>query len=402
MGSNVVPGYNPVLLAQSESSLGTIPAPADVAAFAAAAVPTIKADLGPVQTPAVRPMQDRGLGRGMQSAFIPGRYEIVPWNVMMSLRSRADADDPLRELAFWKACGFVLTTNSGTSVVATMGNTPIESTDFASLGLTRILGRSPGEMELERLAGCFAESLRIEGGDKEVMLTFAGQGQSKGIGTSIASASVADNSTTSVSVSADESYAFLGGGYYIWESEIILVAPATAGASSISITRGVLGSTAAAHSSQPIYPYIPTGISHGGAPISEALTTTVTFDSAAFRCLNWSIDIKTGLAALPGETGSALPFQGVKSTRYDVTPGFSFVCKGDDVRKLNKARARKEIAVSFLQGTTAGGIITAAFPQCEMVGTKIEDNANDTVTVSGQLRCREVAAGNSMFSLTFT
>jgi len=402
MGSNPLAGYNPVLIAQSESALGTIPAPADVAAFAAAAVPTIKADLGPVQTPAVRAAQDRGLGRGNTNQFISGRYEIVPWSVMMALRSRADADDPLRELAFWKACGFPITTNAATSVVISQGNTPIESTDFVSLGLTRILGRSPGEMELERLAGCFAESVRIEGGDKEVMLTFAGQGQSKGVGTSVASLSVADGSTTTVTVSADESYAFLGGGYYIWESEIVLVAPATAGATSISITRAQLGSSGAAHSSQPLYPYIPAGISHGGAPISEALTTTVTFDAVAFRCLNWGIDIKTGMAALPGETGSALPYQGVKATRYDVTPSFSFVCKGDDVRKLNKARARKEIAVSFLQGTTAGGIITAAFPQCEAVGMKIEDNANDTVTVSGQLRCREVAAGNGMFTLTFT
>lgn len=402
MGSNPLPGYNTILFAQSEATLGTIPAPADVATFAGYALATIKADLGPVQTPAVRAMQDRGLGRGMQVGFVSGRYEPVPWSVMMSLKTRADADDPLRELALWKACGFIITTNSSTSVVLTLGNTPVASSDFASVGLTRILGRSPGEMELERLAGCFVENLRIEGGDKEVMLTFSGQGQSKGVGTAIASASVADNSTTSVTVSADESYAFLGGGYYQWESEIILVDPATAGATSITITRGVLGSTAAAHSSQPIYPYVPSGISYSGSPIPESLTTTVTFDSAAFRCLNWSIDLKTGLAALPGETGSALPYQGVKVNRYDVTPSFSFVCKGDDVRKLNKARARKEIAVSFVQGTSAGGILTAAFPQCEAVAMKIDDNANDTVTVSGQLRCREVAAGNSMMSLTFT
>ena len=403
MGSYPLAGYNPVLIAQSESAFGTIPAPADVAAFAALALPTIKADLGPVQTPAVRAMQDRGLGRGMQSAFLSGRYEPVPWSVQMALRTRADADDPLRELALWKACGFVITTNSSTSVVISQGNTPIESGDFVSVGLTRILGRSPGEMELERLAGCFVEQLRIEGGDKEVMLTFSGQGQSKGVGTAIASASVADGSTATVTISADESYAFLGGGYYIWESEIILVAPATAGATSISITRAQLGTSGVAHSSQPIYPYIPSGISHGGAPIPESLTTTVTFDSSSFRCLSWGIDIKTGIASLPGETGSALPFQGVKATRYDCTPSFSFVCKGDDVRKLNKERARKEIAVSFVQGTTAGGILTAAFPQCEVAGKlKIEDNANDTVTVSGQLRCREVAAGNSMFTLTFT
>jgi hypothetical protein len=400
MGSNPLAGYAPVLIAQSEVALGTTPAPADVASFAALALSTVKADLGPVQTPAVRAKQDRGLGRGMQDGFISGRYEPVPWNVMMSLKSRADADDPLRELALWKACGFVITTNAATSVVVSPGADPLP-TDFVPVSLTRILGRSPGEMELETLAGCFAESLRIEGGDKEVMLTFAGQGQHKGVGTSVSSITLADGSTTSLTVTAENSYA-LTPGYYICESEIILVQSVTLGGTTATIARAQLGSSGVAHSAQPLYPYIPTGISYGGSPISEALTTTVTFDAVAFRALSWAVDLKTGLAALPGETGSALPYQGVKATRYECTPTFSFVCKGDDVRKLNKARARKEIAVSFLQGTTAGGIITTAFPQCEVLAMKVEDNANDTVTVSGQLRCRDVAAGGSMFSLTFT
>jgi hypothetical protein len=401
MGSNPLAGYNPILIAQSETTLGTTPTPADVASFAALALPTIKADLGPVQTPAVRAAQDRGLGRGMQNLFISGRQEAVPWNVMTALRTRSAVDGALRELALWKMLGFVITTNGGTSVVISQGNTPIESTDFAPATMTRILGRSPGEMELEVLAGCFAESLRIEGGDKEVLLTFAGQGQSKGVGTSIASITLANGVVTSVTISAEDSYA-LATGYYICESEIIFVTAPAAGATSATIARAQLGSTGVAHTAQPLYPYIPSGISYSGAPISEALTTTVTFDGTAFRCLNWSLDIKSGLLALPGETGSALPYQGVKATRFEATPSCSFVCKGDDVRKLNKARARKEIAVSFLQGSAVGGIITAAFPQCEAVGMKIEDNANDTVTVSGQLRCREVAAGNGMFTLTFT
>lgn len=95
MGTSVVPGFNPVSLFASESTLGTAPTPADVAAYAALALPTIKTDLGPVQAPVVRAKQDRGLGRGMQDGFVSGRYEPVPWNVSMSMMTRADADDEI-------------------------------------------------------------------------------------------------------------------------------------------------------------------------------------------------------------------------------------------------------------------------------------------------------------------
>jgi hypothetical protein len=402
MGSNVVPGYNPILFAGDEATLGTYVAPADVAAFAASAIATVQADMGDMMTPETRGKQDRGLARDMQDGFVSGRYTAPAWSVMTSLKSRADADDAPRELALWKATGFGRTVNASTSYVLAPTNTPVESADFVPQSFTRVLGRSPGEMEVERLLGCFAEKVRIEGGDKEVMATFSGKAQSKGVGTAIASASVADDSTTSVTVSAAESYAFTAG-YYQWESEIILVSAPTYGGTSITIARGQLGSTAAAHSSKPVYPYIPTGISYGGAPISEALTTTFTFDGGAFRVLNWAVDITTGLQALPGETGSAFAFQGVKATRVDVQPSLNFILKGDDVRKFNKARERTDMAVSIVQGTTAGGIITLSFGHCELVAPKAQDNANDTVNVAATLRVRgSGAATPDSFAITLT
>lgn len=402
MGSNVVPGYNPILFAADETTLGTPVAPASTTALAASAIATIDADMGPHQTPDTRGKQDRGLSRDMQDGFVAGRYGAVPWNVVTSIRTRGDQDDAPRELALWKACGFTRTITANTSYALTPGNTPVESADFVPQTFTRVLGRSPGEMEMERLYGCFAESVKLEGGDKEVTATFSGQGQSKGVGTSLTAITLADGIGTALTVTAAESYA-LTTGYHICESEIILVTEPTFGATSVTIARAQLGTTGAAHTAQPLYPYIPSGISYGGAPISEALTTTFTFDGGAFRVLNWSVGIKTGLAALPGETGSALPYQGIKATRVDVTPSLNFILKGDDVRKFNKARARTDMAVSIVQGTTAGGIITISFGNCELIGPAAKDNANDTIGVAASLRVRgSGAATPNSFSISFT
>ena len=400
MGSNVVPGYNPVLLVAGESSFGTAPTPANVAAMAAWAMPTIEAKMGPVQAPVTRPKLDRGLGRDMQDGFVSGRYDPVPFNVMTSMKSRSAVDASPIELALWKAAGFIVTTNSGVSTVLTYGDTPIESGDFVSATLIRLLGRSPGEMEYSRLTGCFVDSVSIEGGDKEVMLGFSGFGQAGVKGTALASITLANGSGTTLTVTAAESYA-LAPGYYICESEIILVSAPSYGSTSVTIARAQLGTTGAAHSAKPLYPYIPTGISYSGSPISEALTTTFTFDSGAFRVLSWKLDIKTGLAALPGETGSAY-FQGVKATRVDIKPTLTFVLKGDDVRKFNKARERTSMAMSIVQGTSAGGVLTISLPYTELVAPAAEDNANDTITVSAELRVRGNGSGNNGITITLT
>jgi len=402
MGANPVPGYNAVFFAADETTLGSPVAPANTAAFAAQAISTIKADTGGAQTPVRRGKQDRGLSRDMQDGFVSGRNAPVPWSVMTSLKSRAAVDDPPRELGLWKACGFLRTVNAATSYVLTPSNTPIASLDLITQSLTRILGRAPGEMELERLFGAFAESVRIEGGDKEVMLTFSGQAQAKAIGTAIAAATVADGSTTSITITAAESYAFAPG-YYLWGSEVVLVALPTYGGTSLTIARAQLGTTGAAHSAQPMYPYIPAGISYGGAPVSEALTTNFLFDGGSFPVLNWAVDIKTGLQAGPGETGSAHPFRVLKANRIDVAPTLTFLLKGDDVRKFNKAASVTSLACSIVQGTTAGGVITISLPYCELVAPKVDDNANDSVVVSASLRVRgSGAATPDSFSIILT
>lgn len=401
MGSNVVPGFNTVLTAADETTLGTPVAPADVATFAAQAISTISCDLGDAQSPVTRPKQDRGPSRDMQDGFVAGRYPPVPWSIQASLKSRADADDAPRELALWKAAGFGRTVNASTSYVLAPTNTPVESADLVTQTFRRFLGRSPGEMEMEMLTGCFADTVKIEGGDKEVMLSFSGVGQKKYTGTAVASITLADGSGTTITVTAAESYAFTEG-YYIVESEVVLVGAVTYGGTTINITRAQLGTTGAAHSAKPIYPYIPSGIVYGGSPISEALTTTATLFGITVPVLKWAVDIKTGLEASPGETGSAY-FQKVVTKRTDVQASFDLLLKGDDVRLFNRARERTANAVTLVQGTTAGGIITIGLPTTELVAPAAKDNANDSVTVSCSLRVRGAAGATpSALSITLT
>lgn len=400
MGSNVVPGYNTVFTAADETALGTVVAPADVATFAAQAIPTVAVDLGDAQSPVTRPKQDRGLSRDMQDGFVSGRYPPVPWSVQSSMRSRAAIDDAPRDVALWKAAGFGRTVNSSTSYVLAPTNTPVESSDFVSQTFKRFLGRSPGEMEYEYLIGCFADTVKLEGGDKEVMQTFSGFGQQKGTGTALASITVTNVATT-ITVTAAESYAFTQG-YYICESEIILVGPVTYGGTTINITRAQLGTSAAAHTTKAIYPYIPSGISYGGAPISEALTTTATFFGITVPVLDWSVTIKTGLEASAGETGSAY-FQKVVTKRLDVEASFNLLLKGDDVRLFNRARERTANAVTLVQGTGTGSIVTISLPTTELVAPAAKDSANDTVTVPCSLRVRGApGATPSSFSITLT
>jgi len=400
MGSNVVPGFNPVFLAADEATLGTPVAPASNAAYAAQAISTIQCDLGDAQSPEVRPKQDRGLSRDMQDGFVSGRYAPVPWNVMLSLKTRAAADTVPGEVALWKAAGIGRTVNAATSYVLAPTNTPVESSDFVAQTLKRIVGRSPGEMEYESLLGCFADTVKLEGGDKEVMATFSGMGREKGTGTSLAAVTLTLAGTT-ITVTAAESYAFTPG-YMICESEVVLVGAVMYGGTTINVTRAQLGTTGVAHTAQPIYPYIPTGITYAGAPISEALTTTATLFGITVPVLKWGVTIKTGLSASPGETGSAY-FQKVVTKRLDVEANFDLLLKGDDVRLFNRARERTANAVTLVQGTSAGGIITIGLPYTELVAPAAKDNANDSITVSCSLRVRgNAGATPNSFSVTLT
>lgn len=400
MGSNVVPGFNPVFLAADETVLGTAVAPADVATYAAQAIATIECDLGDAQSPAVRPKQDRGLGRGMQDGFVSGRYPPVPWSVKTSMKTRSAIDAVPRELALWKSTGLGRTVNGSTSYVLAPTATPVESTDLVTQTFTRILGRSPGEMEYERLLGCFADTVKLEGGDKEVEATFSGMGQQKLTGTALASVTMASGVSTTITVTAAESYAFMPG-YYICESEVVLVGAVTYGGTTINVTRAQLGTSGVSHAAKPLYPYIPAGVAYAGSPISEAATTTATLYGITVPVLKWGVTIKTGLSASPGETGSAY-FQKVITKRFDVEATFDLLLKGDDVRLFNRARERTANAVTLVQGSAVGGVITIGLPYTELVAPAAKDSANDEVTVSCSLRVRDDTAGNNAFSLTLT
>jgi hypothetical protein len=323
----------------------------------------------------------------------------VPWSVQTSLKTRSAVDAVPGEVQLYKAAGLGRTVNAGVSYVLAPTATPVESADMVTQTFTRLLGRSPGEMEYERLTGCFADTVKLEGGDKEVMATFSGMGQVKGTGTAIASITVLIGATT-ITCTAAESYAYAEG-YYMCESEAILVGPVTYGGTTINITRGQLGTAAAAHTTKPIYPLLPAGVVYAGTPISEALTTTATLFGITVPVLKWNVTIKTGLSASPGETGSAY-FQKVITKRYDVSCAFDLLLKGDDVRHFNRARTQAANAVTLVQGTAVGGVITIGLPYTELVAPAAKDNANDSITVSCSLRVRDNVAGNNAFSITLT
>ena len=99
MGSNVINGWDRRASIVSESVLGELPAPANVAAYAATFLSLITLDAGAVETGAIRPKQDRGLGNAMQDGWVEGRVEPMPFSVITSLKTRADADDAPRRHA---------------------------------------------------------------------------------------------------------------------------------------------------------------------------------------------------------------------------------------------------------------------------------------------------------------
>ncbi len=400
MGSNVVPGFNPIFIATDEVTLGTPVAPANVAAYALAALATIKCGLGNAQSPAVRPKQDRGLGRGMQDGFVAGRYDPVPWSVEASMKTRSAIDAVPRDLALWKSTGLGRTVNAGVSYVLAPTATPVESADLVTQTFRRILGRSPGEMQYEHLAGCFADTVKIEGGDKEVMATFSGMGQVKATAaaTTITFASGVD---TAITVTAAETRKYAPGVYYICESEIVLCTAVTYGSTTVTFARAQLASSGVAHAAKAIYPYIPTGIAYSGSPISEATTTTATMFGITVPVLKWAVTIKTGLSPSPGETGSAY-FQKVITKRFDVECTFDVLLKGDDVALFNAARAQTANAVTLVQGTAVGGVVTIGLPYTELMAPEAQDSANDEVIVSCSLRVRDDTNGNNAFSITLT
>lgn len=394
MSTNPLNGWDRRLAVYSQGASIT-----DAASYAALFRSVISVDSGPAEVGVIRPKLDRGLGRAMQDGWVEGRVLPIPWSVQTSLKSRPDADDAPLELALYKAAGLKVTTNASTNVTLTPSATPIGSGDFVFAELVRLLGSGDSDVAFEKLYGCVVRELSLEGGDKEVQATFGGVAQRKYTGGSLDSITLADGSGTTLTTTAEESYA-LGAGYYLCESEVILVTP-TYGATSHTITRAQLGTSGAAHAAKALKPYIPAGIAYSGAPIPESLTTTVTIDGVALRVTSWKADITTGMDMLDGETGSKYS-QGAVEKRTEVLINCSVIAKGDDVRWLNKATARKTVTATLVQGTTAGGIVTLSAPYCEVVAPALTEPDNGPSEIQMQLRVRDNGSGNNSFSLVLS
>lgn len=401
MSLNPVNGWDQRVFIAEEATIGTTPAPANVAAYAALALEAIECDLGTAESGIIRDKQDRALGRGMRSGFVEGRVQPMPWSLTTSLKTRTAADTVPQTAALLKSAGLKLTANAGVSYVLEPSATPIESSHFVPVSIRRVLGSGDAQRELETLAGCVARQVSISGGDKEVMLGFQGVGRGpKYTQGPLDSITLADGSGTSLTTTAAESYS-LAPGYYLCESEIINVTAVNYGSTSHTIARAQLGTTGAAHTAKPMTPYIPTGIAYSGSPISEALTTNVAIDGYNLRATSWEWTFQTGMDLLPGETGSKYS-QGAKYGRFDVNCTVNFLLKGDDIRLFNKATSRDLVTLSLVQGTAAGGIITIASSYAEVVAPTATAPANDISSVAMTFRIRDDGSGNNAFTVTLT
>lgn len=395
--NNPVNAWDSRLLIATETTFGATPAPADVATYAARAVEFISANLGGSESGEVRAKKDRSLGRGMQSGFIEGRKAPGAISVEMSVKSRSAVDAALKEAVLYKAAGLKSTTNAGVSVVLSCVPSPLESGDFASCTIERIAGSALAAYEAETARGCLIKTLKWDGGDQELKLTASGASNgNKTTRGALESITVLIGATT-LTHTAEESYR-LQAGYYLCESEVILVGAVTAGATSTTITRAQLGTSAAAHTTKPLQPYVPAGIAFTGSPIAEPVSS-VTVDGVALRCTAFSVELSTGIDHLPGETGSAYS-QGAKETRYDVKPSAKLVLSADQVALLGKSTARKTVAVSFSQGTAGGGRVTFSMPYCEIEPITVPDTVGDVAIVDLALRCRD-NTGNDAITITF-
>lgn len=398
MANEPVNAWDQRVLVGAESTYLTSPAPA-----ASQAMEVITLDTGPSgELGVMRPKRDRHPGRGMQNDWVEGRVAPIPWSLEKSVMDRADADDAPVESALYRAGGLVQTINSSTSVVYTPAANPLvtaNSFQGATIRATKGLS-SRGDAYLgEEIYGCVVQQLAFSGGDKEITLRASGVAAGKRHSGRIDSITLANDSVTALTTTAAESYMLSTGVYMLCESEAILIATANAGSTSHTITRAQASTSGAAHTAQPLVPYVPDITASSRRPIPET-TCTVTLDSIATRCTAWAVNVSTGMGLLPGETGSKRA-QGVKATRVDSNFSLTLAMKREDVAWLGKASARKLVALSIVQGTGAGKVFTYASSYCELNAVKVPDTANDIamVTITGRVRD---SSGDDSFQLTLT
>ena len=389
------------LRAISETTFGTTPTPADAAAYKATFLQCINASLGgAAQVGVVRPKQDRGIGRGMTEGFVEGRVEPIDWNVMLAPKTRTANDTAPLELALYKAAGLNCQ-DAGATYTLTPSMTPIQSSHFAGVSLHRILGSGSAAYQSELLRGGVCRSLKWEGGDKELMLTASGVGVGKR-SINMVTATFADGSTTTMTLSAASDSKRIDLGYYLIESEIVLVTAYTSGSTTATATRAQLGTTGAAHTSADAFPYIPALTSQfTGAPISEATSSVDLGGVSGVRCISWGFELTTGMDLLPGETGSQT-IQGALYKRMDAKMNLRLVLSQQQTMMIGDARARTSVACTVNQGSGTGGLFSIACAQGEIVNFNVPDTANDVAVVDVGLRLRDSVAGNDMFTVTLS
>ena len=396
-----VNSWDMALRAISETTFANTPTPADAAAYKAPFLQVISANLGPAaQVGVVRPKQDRGIGRGMTEGFVEGRVEPLDFNVMLSVKSRTANDTAPLELALYKAAGLNCQ-DAGSTYTLTPSMTPIQSSHFASVSLHRFLGSGLAAYQAELLSGGVCRSLKWEGGDKELTLTASGAGvkkQSQGMVT----ATFADGSTTTMTLASTEDSYRIGLGYFLIESEIVLITAYTAGSTTATATRAQLGTTGAAHTAADAFPYIPALTSQfTGSPISEATSSVDLAGVSGVRCINWGFELQTGMDLLPGETGSQT-IQGALYKRMDAKLNLRLVLSQQQLTMIGRARSRPSIACTVNQGSGTGSLFSIACAQGEIANFTVPDTANDVAVVDVGLRLRDSTAGNDMFTVTLS
>lgn len=384
------------VLAVLESTFGTVPNPVGTDA-----IEVIDIDMGPAEQGDVRPTKDRTIGRDETLEFVEGRVQPIPFSISTSVKTRADADDAPEEDALYQAAQLGRTINAGTSVVYNVTSAPT----LQGLSVYVAHGPAASVVFAEQGRGGVIKSLTWEFGDKELSLKAAGAFIGKYHLGSSDSVTLADGSGTSLTHASGEEYRFgisgtQGGWYTIDDAsdEHIKATAMNYSTRVMTIARGQLSSSGAAHTAKPMRPYVPT-LTLTGSPISEA-NVTCTIDGTATRCTKGSITLNTGADHLPGESGSKY-IQGLKVGRVSVQGSVDLVLTRDLVKFLGQATQRDAMAIAIACGTGAGGIVTLNLPTVELMSMPVPSPNEGVTIVTLSFRVRG-GSGGDCFDVTLT
>lgn len=217
--NNPVNSWDSLVLAASETTFNTIVTPAS-----AQALEVISCDLGhAANVGQVRPKKDRPQGRGMQSGWVEGDVEPIPFSIEYSQKSRAAVDTAAKDLAILKAAGMTQTITGGVSTALTVGPTPIETGSFSPLQLMRYLGKGDALHEMEMSSGGVVKQISWSGGEKEITVKASGDAASKTWAGRIDSFTLASGVVTTYTPSVSDVRKFGGANaiYAQCESEIM-------------------------------------------------------------------------------------------------------------------------------------------------------------------------------------